>query len=194
MPSRSGSNIPTRPLPTPLLERLASIELMVFDVDGVMTDGRLYFGPDGEAMKVFHVHDGHGIKSLLQAGIVPAVISGRTSPAVTRRCAELGIEHVALGIEDKLAAFDALRDRLGKSADVCGYMGDDLIDLPVMRRVGFAATVPGAPDGIAEFAHWVSRREGGSGAVREICDLLLSARSNDVGLWMAHGGASSLTA
>ena len=193
MPSRSGAT--TRTLPTPLLERLALIELMVFDVDGVMTDGRLYYGPDGEVMKVFHVQDGQGVKSLMAAGIVPAVISGRTSTAVTRRCAELGIEHVALGIEDKVAAFEGLCQRLGKTAEVCGYMGDDLIDLPVMRRVGFAATVPNAAEGVAEFAHWVSRREGGQGAVREICDLLISARSaNDVGIWMAHGGAGSLTA
>lgn len=192
MPSRSIA--PVRSLPTTLVERMAVVELMIFDVDGVMTDGRLYYGPDGETMKVFHVHDGTGIKSLQAAGVTIAVISGRASAAVERRCADLGIEHVALGVEDKIAAFDALRERLGKSADVCGFMGDDLIDLPVMRRVGFAATVPGAADRVSEFAHWVSRREGGAGAVREVCDLLVSARTQDVGLWMAHGAAGSLTA
>ena len=192
MPSRSIATV--RSLPTTLVERLSAVEVMIFDVDGVMTDGRLHYGPDGDTLKVFHVQDGQGVKSLQAAGIVVAVISGRSSAAVTRRCADLGIEHVALGVEDKLASFDALRERLGKAADVCGYMGDDLIDLPVMRRVGFAATVPNAAEGVAEFAHWVSRREGGAGAVREVCDLVLSARANDVGVWMAHGGAGSLTA
>jgi len=159
-----------------MAERLARIELMVFDVDGVLTDGKLWFGADGEALKVFHVHDGAGIKALAEAGIVSAVISGRSSPIVLRRCAELGIKHVAQGIGDKVAAFDAMRHELGKTADVCGYMGDDAIDVPVMRKVGFAATVPNAAAGVAECAHWVSRREGGCGAVRELCDLLLDAR------------------
>lgn len=157
--------------------RAARVELMIFDVDGVLTDGRLYFGPSGEAMKVFHVQDGAGIKALQAAGIVAAVISGRESPMVLRRCAELGIRHVAQGIADKSAAFDRLRFDLGKTADVCGYMGDDTIDLPVMRRVGFAATVPNAAGGIANAAHWVSRREGGHGAVREVCDLIVAARA-----------------
>jgi 3-deoxy-D-manno-octulosonate 8-phosphate phosphatase (KDO 8-P phosphatase) len=158
------------------LDRLGKIELMIFDVDGVLTDGKLWFGADGEVLKVFHVHDGAGIKALADAGIVSAVISGRSSPMVSRRCAELGIEHVAQGITDKVAAFDAMRHELGKTADVCGYMGDDAIDVPVMRQVGFAATVPNAAEGVVEVAHWVSRREGGSGAVRELCDLLIDAR------------------
>ncbi len=165
-----------RRLSRSVLERLAKIELMVFDVDGVLTDGKLYFGVNGEALKAFHVLDGTGLKALAAAGIVTAVVSGRESPITLRRCAELGIKHVAQGIADKLAAFDAMRHELGKTAEVCGYMGDDEIDLPLMRRVGFAATVPNAADGVAEFAHWVSRREGGAGAVREVCDLLIAAR------------------
>jgi len=163
-------------VPRRLLDRLARIELMIFDVDGVLTDGRLHFGVNGEALKSFHVLDGTGIKSLAEVGILPAVISGRESPIVLRRCAELGIRHVAQGIADKSAAFDTMRFELGKAAEVCGYMGDDLIDVAVMRRAGFAATVPNAADGVAEHAHWVSRREGGSGAVREVCDLLVAAR------------------
>ncbi len=166
-----------RRLPKSIVERLSRIELMVFDVDGVLTDGKLYFGATGEALKVFHVLDGTGIKALTAAGIATAVISGRESPITLRRCAELGIKHVAQGIADKGAAFDAMRHQLGKTAQVCGYMGDDEIDIPVMKRVGFAATVPNAADGVAEFAHWVSRREGGAGAVREVCDLLTRARS-----------------
>jgi 3-deoxy-D-manno-octulosonate 8-phosphate phosphatase (KDO 8-P phosphatase) len=161
--------------------QLARIELMVFDVDGVMTDGKLYFGANGEALKAFHVLDGAGIKALAAAGVVTGVISGRESPMTLRRCAELGIRHVAQGIADKTSAFDALRHELGKTAEVCGYMGDDEIDVAVMRRVGFAATVPNAADGVAAFAHWVSRREGGAGAVREVCDLLIRARRDAAG-------------
>ena len=165
-----------RRLPSSVIERLGKIELMVFDVDGVLTDGKLYFGVNGEALKAFHALDGTGLKALAATGIVTAVMSGRESAITLRRCAELGIKHVAQGIADKGAAFDAMRRELGKTADVCGYMGDDQIDLPVMRRVGFAATVPNAADGVAEFAHWISRREGGAGAVREVCDLLIAAR------------------
>ena len=194
--ARSTSSV--RRLSKAVLERLAKIELMVFDVDGVLTDGKLYFGVDGEALKAFHVLDGTGLKALAAAGIVTAVVSGRESPITLRRCAELGIRHVAQGVVDKVAAVDAIRHELGKTADVCGYMGDDEIDLPVMRRVGFAATVPNAADGVAEFAHWVSRREGGAGAVREVCDLLLSARepggrANDREP-VARGHAGALTA
>ncbi|MEO8935207.1 MAG: HAD hydrolase family protein [Burkholderiaceae bacterium] len=166
-----------RRLSRSVVERLSRIEMMVFDVDGVMTDGKLYFGAGGEALKVFHVLDGAGIKALAAAGIVTAVISGRESQITLRRCAELGIRHVAQGISDKAATFDAMRHQLGMTAEVCGYMGDDDIDIAVMKRVGFAATVPNATDGVAEVAHWVSRRNGGDGAVREVCDLLLSARS-----------------
>lgn len=171
------SSSPLRGLTRGVLERLEKIELMIFDVDGVLTDGKLYFGVDGEALKVFHVLDGAGIKALSPAGIATAVMTGRESPITLRRCAELGIEHVVQGIADKGAAFDAISRELGKSAEVCGYMGDDEIDLAVMRRVGFAATVPNAADGVAAVAHWVSRREGGAGAVREVCDLLLAARA-----------------
>ena len=166
----------TRRLSKSLVERLSRIELMVFDVDGVLTDGKLWFGVNGEALKAFHVLDGAGIKALAAAGIVTAVLSGRDSPITLRRCAELGIRHVAQGIVDKSAAFDTMRHELGRTLDECGYMGDDEIDVPVMRRVGFAATVPNAADGIADHAHWVSRRRGGDGAVREACDLILDAR------------------
>lgn len=172
----SDFDVNSRPVDDVLRGRLSRVELMIFDVDGVLTDGRLYFGLQGEALKVFHVHDGAGIKALADAGIVPAVLSGRESPIVRRRCDELGIRHVIQGSTDKGAAFDALRVELGKAAEVCGFMGDDVIDVPVMQRVGFAATVPNAADGVIDFAHWVSRREGGAGAVRELCDLLVGTR------------------
>jgi 3-deoxy-D-manno-octulosonate 8-phosphate phosphatase (KDO 8-P phosphatase) len=175
-----------RGLPSGTRDRLSRVELMVFDVDGVLTDGRLWFGADGEMLKAFHVHDGQGIKALTEAGITSAIISGRSSTITARRCAELGIAHVSQGIADKATAFDALRHELGKTPDVCGYMGDDVIDIPVMRRVGFAATVPNAADGVDAFAHWTSRRAGGEGAVRELCDLLVAARSTfNAGAWRA---------
>ena len=176
MPSTRTSSA-LRRVPSSVLERASRVRLMVFDVDGVMTDGRLWFGSGGEALKVFHVHDGTGIKALAAAGIATAVISGRESPIVLRRCAELGIRHVAQGIADKNVAFDAMRHELGFTADVCGYMGDDDIDVPVMQRVGFAATVPNAAAGVARHAHWISRRDGGSGAVRDVCDLLVGVRA-----------------
>ena len=181
-------------LPQGVFERIARIELMVFDVDGVLTDGRLWIGPDGEVMKAFHVLDGAGIKALIDANVAVAVISGRDSPITARRCAELGIEHVMQGVSDKSAALDSLRQTLGKAIDVCGYMGDDEIDVPVMRRVGFSATVPNAADGVADFAHWVSRREGGQGAVREVCDLLLAARVGAERAPITRGTAGALTA
>ncbi len=174
---RAAGSQTLRRLSKSVIERLAKIELMVFDVDGVLTDGKLYFGAGGEALKAFHVLDGAGIKALSAAGILTAVVSGRESPITLRRCAELGIKHVVQGVVDKGAAFDAMRHELGKSAEVCGFMGDDEVDLAIMRRVGFAATVPNAADGVAEFAHWISRREGGAGAVREVCDLLIAARN-----------------
>lgn len=178
-----------RRLPRSVHERLARIELMIFDVDGVMTDGRLWFGVNGEALKVFHVQDGTGIKALSAAGIATGVISGRQSPMTLRRCAELGIRHVVEGVEDKLTAFDTMRHELGKTAAVCGYMGDDVIDVPVMQRVGFAATVPGAAEGVADVAHWISRRDGGMGAVREVCDLLLAARRGVEAVERGNGSA-----
>ena len=172
----SGGTQSFRRLSRSVAERLARIELMIFDVDGVLTDGRLYYGANGEVLKVFHVLDGHGLKQLAASGVATAVMSGRESPIALRRFAELGIKHVVQGIADKSAAFDTLRHELGKTAEECGYMGDDAIDIPVLRRAGFAATVPNAADGVAAFAHWVSRREGGAGAVREVCDLLMAAR------------------
>jgi 3-deoxy-D-manno-octulosonate 8-phosphate phosphatase (KDO 8-P phosphatase) len=159
-----------------LVTRLRAVELMVFDVDGVLTDGRLYYGEHGEAMKSFHVHDGQGLKELRRHGVHTAVLSGRASPMVTRRAAELGIDHVLQGIEDKRVALDDLLGLLGKTPSVVGFMGDDWVDVPVMNYVGFAATVPNAAYMVASHAHWVSQAHGGRGAVRELCDLLLDAR------------------
>lgn len=157
-------------------DRAARIQLMIFDVDGVLTDGRLHFGPQGEMMKSFHVLDGHGIKLLQRAGIATAIISARQSPVVTRRASDLGITHVRQGIEDKRCAFEELCAEVDVAAAACGYIGDDVIDLPVLTRVGFAASVPGGHPEVRSRVHYVSVAPGGQGAVREVCDFILQAR------------------
>ena len=158
--------------PTPL----ARIRLLVLDVDGVLTDGRLRYGPEGEQEKLFHVRDGFGIKALQAAGVAVAVISGRSSQAVARRCAELGIVELAQGQEHKLAAFEALCARLGVPAAECACIGDDTPDVPLMDRVGLAIAVADAHADARRAAHRRTRLPGGTGAVREACDWLLAAR------------------
>ncbi len=148
----------------------------MLDVDGVLTDGRLFYGPRGEALKVFHVLDGHGLREVQQAGIAVAVISGRDSPAVRRRCRELGIRHVFQGVTDKLAVLRRLCARLGIAPRDCAAVGDDTPDVPVMRAVGLAFAVPGAHAAARRAAHHVTRAGGGAGAVREVCDRLVAAR------------------
>lgn len=155
---------------------LASIRLLILDVDGVMTDGRLYIGPQGECEKCFHVRDGYGIRALMDAGVQVAILSGRRSLALQRRCEELGISHLHQGLEDKAAEFARLTSRLGLSARECAYVGDDAPDVPLLRQVGLAVAVADAhPVALAD-AHRRTRLPGGAGAVREVCDWLLSAR------------------
>jgi 3-deoxy-D-manno-octulosonate 8-phosphate phosphatase (KDO 8-P phosphatase) len=149
---------------------------MIFDVDGVLTDGLLHFGPQGEALKVFHVRDGHGIKLLQRAGVRCAILSARRSGIVEVRARELGIEHVGQGASDKRAGYEALRGTLGLAHEQCGFIGDDWPDLAVLHLVGFAASVA---DGTAEAraaAHWISSRNGGQGAVRELAEFVLRAQ------------------
>ena len=160
------------------MARAARVRMMIFDVDGVLTDGSLHFGPDGEMMKTFHVHDGLGIKLLQQSGVLTAVISARVSPMVARRAADLGIDHVHQGGHDKLSPFLELLERTGLSADECGFIGDDVIDLPLLSRVGFGASVPGARPEVLRAAHYVTQAGGGGGAVREVCEFLLRAQGN----------------
>lgn len=158
------------------LERAKRVRLMIFDVDGVLTDGRLWYGPAGEALKAFHVHDGHGIKLLQQSGTQVGLLSGRRSEAVSQRAAELGIAQVLQGIEDKKSAFEALAARLGVPAAETGYMGDELVDLPVLKRCGFACAPPGALPLVLASAHYVTRAAAGEGAAREVCEYLLRAQ------------------
>ncbi|HVC01034.1 MAG TPA: HAD hydrolase family protein [Steroidobacteraceae bacterium] len=159
--------------PTPL----AKIELLALDVDGVLTDGRLYFGARGEALKVFHVRDGHGIKLLQASGVTVAVISGRRSAAVKRRMQELGIVHLVQGCADKSAALSSLAAKLGMRPTAAACLVDDTPDFALMATVGFAAAVADAHPLVRTAAHWVARAKGGHGAVRELCDAILRARA-----------------
>ncbi len=159
-------------------ERAARVRLAVFDVDGVLTDGRLYYGAGGEELKIFHVHDGQGLKRLQAAGVTLAVISGRDSAAVTRRMQDLGIEHVFQGDEHKLPIFERLLKKLGLMPEQAACVGDDLPDLPLLQRAGFAVAVANAQAPIREAAHYVTTARGGRGAAREICDLILTAQGH----------------
>jgi 3-deoxy-D-manno-octulosonate 8-phosphate phosphatase (KDO 8-P phosphatase) len=161
-----------------VLERARGIRLLVLDVDGVLTDGRLFISAAGEELKVFHVRDGSGLVAIQRAGITVAIISGRDSPAVTRRATELGIRHVHQGVADKGALLDRLLDELGIAAEETACVGDDTPDAPMLRRAGLAIGVADAHPALLAAAHWVTRSKGGQGAVREVCDLLLSAHGS----------------
>ncbi|MFB3064671.1 MAG: KdsC family phosphatase [Gammaproteobacteria bacterium] len=161
------------------LEKLAaSIELLILDVDGVLTDGRLYFSVNGDETKAFHVRDGYGIRKLLAAGVQVAVISGRQSAAVTRRMRELGVTHVYQGCSDKLATTRELLKKLGLGSDVCAFMGDDIPDLEAMQAVSLPLCVADAHATLLACAKWRSQKSGGNGAVREACDLIRAARES----------------
>ncbi len=157
-------------------ERAARIRLMIFDVDGVLTDGSLHYGPEGEVIKTFNVLDGHGIKLLQQSGVATAIISARQSALVARRASDLGIAHVHQGVHDKRAAFEQLLDKTGIAPEACGFIGDDVIDLPILLRVGFAASVPNGHPEVQSRVHYVTRAAGGAGAARELCDFILRAQ------------------
>jgi 3-deoxy-D-manno-octulosonate 8-phosphate phosphatase (KDO 8-P phosphatase) len=156
---------------------LARIQLLIVDVDGVLTDGRLYFAARGEALKVFHVRDGHGIKLLMNAGVAVAVVSGRRSRAVSARMRELRVRHVVQGCGDKVAALHLLTERLGFDPLNCACICDDTPDLPLMSAVGVAGAVADAHPLVLSAAHWIAKAKGGRGAVRELCDALLRARA-----------------
>ncbi|HVC10477.1 MAG TPA: phenylphosphate carboxylase subunit delta [Burkholderiales bacterium] len=158
------------------LERARRVRLMIFDVDGVLTDGRLWYGPGGEELKAFHSFDGHGMKMLAKSGVATALLSGRSSRAASLRAAELGVAHVLQGIENKLAAFEALLARLGLQAAAAGFMGDELVDLPVLRRCGFACAPREAPELVRRHAHYRTEAAAGAGAVREVCELIMQAQ------------------
>jgi 3-deoxy-D-manno-octulosonate 8-phosphate phosphatase (KDO 8-P phosphatase) len=160
-------------------EQLQNIKLLLLDVDGVMTDGRIVYDANGVETKFFNVKDGHGIKMLQRAGVEVGIISGRASQVVTNRAAELGITIVYQKALDKLAPYQEILLDKGLKDDEVAFMGDDIIDIPVMRRVGFAAAPLDAIDYVSEHADYVARNRGGWGAVREVCDLIIKGK----GLW-----------
>ncbi len=157
-------------------ERLRKIRLLILDVDGVMTDGRIVYDSNGVESKFFNVKDGHGIKMLQRAGIEVAIISGRDSKVVANRAVELGIDRVFQKATDKLAPYIRLLADTGLSDDQIAFIGDDLIDIPLMKRVGFAAAPADAVLEVLPFVHFVTKNPGGFGAVREISDMLLKAQ------------------
>ena len=159
-----------------LLERAKAVRLAIFDVDGVLTDGRPYFMPDGTEFKSFNTLDGHGIKMLMASGVEVAIISGRSSPLVERRAANLGIRHLIQGREDKLNALAELRNIIDVELNQIAFLGDDLPDLPVMRRVGLGIAVASADSFVREHAHGITRASGGAGAAREFCELIMFAQ------------------
>jgi len=159
------------------IERARAVKLMLFDVDGVLTDGRLYLSDSGKEMKAFNTRDGQGIKLLRDCGVCVGLISARTSRAVERRARELGIELLHQGASDKARSFAELLDARNLRPGDAGYMGDDLADLPVLTRCGFAASVPSAPEAVRSRVHFVARSAGGDGAAREVCEFILMAQN-----------------
>ncbi|MCP5424590.1 MAG: 3-deoxy-manno-octulosonate-8-phosphatase KdsC [Gammaproteobacteria bacterium] len=161
-----------------VVKKAARIRLLILDVDGVLTDGRLFFGDDGREFKAFHSRDGHGLKMLQAHGVDIAIISGRTSAAVTRRMAELSVRHVYQGIADKIIAYTKLLEELALRPEQTAYVGDDIVDLPVMARVGLAVAVADADAFVLRHAHWRTPHRGGLGAVRDVCELILLAQNH----------------
>ncbi len=162
-------------------EALAKLRLVAFDIDGVFTDGRFYLSNDGVESKAFHTHDGFGIRQLLDAGLDVVVISGRQSAAVEKRMNELGVQHIVQGSTDKVAAFDTLAGKLGIDKKEAAFVGDDVPDLPLLRHVGFSVAVNKADTAIKAECDYTTDNAGGFGAVREVCDLIVSARQANQG-------------
>lgn len=157
-------------------ERAKKIKVLVFDIDGVMTSGALGLGDDGQEYKFFHSQDGLGLKMIRKTGLIIGIVTGRTSQLVVKRAENIGAKHVYQGSEDKLASFQALIKAANVSAEECVFMGDDVIDIPPMRRCGLAVSVPHGMPLVKEYAHYVTTREAGFGAVREVCELIMKAQ------------------
>ncbi len=155
---------------------LSQIRLVAFDVDGVFTDGRLYLSDAGVESKAFNTQDGYGVRRLIENNIDVAVISGRESAAVAQRMAELGVAHVIQGCKDKVAALDKLTAELGINATQCAYVGDDVPDLPLLQKVGYAVAVANAVVEVQQQCDYTTAAAGGHGAVREVCELVLAAQ------------------
>jgi 3-deoxy-D-manno-octulosonate 8-phosphate phosphatase (KDO 8-P phosphatase) len=165
-------------LSTAQIEKIKRLKLLILDVDGVLTDGRLFFDLQGNEYKCFHARDGHGLKMLRQTGVEIAVISGRNSPSVALRMQSLGIELVYQGHENKRSAFIEILDKLSLAPAQAAHVGDDVLDLPLLRQVGFAIAVQDANFAVKKYADWCTKMPGGCGAVREVCDLIMQVQGN----------------
>jgi 3-deoxy-D-manno-octulosonate 8-phosphate phosphatase (KDO 8-P phosphatase) len=161
-----------------IIEKAKKLKLLILDIDGVLTDGKLFFDNQGNEYKSFHARDGHGIKLLRQTGVEVAVISGRKSNSVAIRMKNLGIEYVYQGYENKQAAFDEIIEKTGILPEQAAHVGDDLLDLPIMIRVGLAIAVNDANFAVKQRAHWCTTLPGGHGAVREVCDFIMQAQGH----------------
>lgn len=170
------SRTPTR-LSRAARAKLAPVRLLVLDVDGVMTDGRLYYGEDGEVLKVFNTLDGHGLKMLASTGVTIAIISGRKSKALARRAKDLGIAHIQMGVADKAEAYQSLLKRAKFKEQQVASIGDDVVDLPILLRCGWSAAVPDAPEDVRTRVDMVTKARGGEGAVRELCEFIMRAQN-----------------
>ena len=159
-----------------ITQKAAAVRLVVFDVDGVLTDGGLFIGDDGQEYKAFNSKDGHGMTMLQHTGVQIAIITGRTSEVVKIRMAGLGVQHLYQGRREKLPAYDELKAVTGFTDNEIAYVGDDVVDLPVMRRVGLAIAVQDAHDLTKQHAHWITPSNGGRGAAREVCELIMNAQ------------------
>jgi len=159
-----------------ILARTKDIKLVIFDVDGVLTDGSIIIGDDGEEYKAFHSRDGHGMRLLQYTGVEIAIITGRTSKVVEYRMNSLGITHLYQGQKVKLPAFEELIERLGLKPEQCAYVGDDWVDLAIMSRVGLAVAVQDADPLVKKHAHWITPAKGGKGAARELCELIMEGQ------------------
>lgn len=162
-----------------LMEKLKRIQLLLLDVDGVLTDGSIFYKDDGREIKVFNARDGFGIKLVIQAGITVGIVTGRSSAALRHRCENLGIQYLYDGVENKAGMLDKIATQTGIDAEQAAFVGDDLPDLPLMRRTGLSIAVADAHEIVRQKADWTTRAPGGSGAVREVCEALLKAK----GLW-----------
>ncbi len=175
---RTPSLAPAFEVPAEVLALAARVKLVVFDVDGALTDARLIIGDDGQEYKAFNSKDGHGIKMLQRNGVAAAIITGRTSRVVEHRVRDLRIEHVYQGCVDKLPVFRELMAKLGLSAAQSAYVGDDVVDLPIMLEVGLAIAVADAHPLVKQHAHWVTPSPGGKGAGRETCEMIMHAQGS----------------
>jgi 3-deoxy-D-manno-octulosonate 8-phosphate phosphatase (KDO 8-P phosphatase) len=168
-----------------IIERARQVRLVIFDVDGVLTDGSLFLGDDGQEYKAFNSRDGHGMTMLRQTGVVLGIITGRSSEVVRIRMESLGVAHVYQGRRDKLPAYEELKASLGITDQDIAYVGDDVVDLPIMRRVGLAIAVADAHPLVHRHSHWQTPSRGGRGAGRDVCELIMEAQGTLDGM-MAH--------